>query len=248
MCGKLAVSSLLRALWDGEARALGSGETPLFPTGRRNLLEKPCPDFESRHRMLLWQAEEELGKETLKSTGPEGECRRWRVAQAAAFGLLLEEASALENAAGLRWVLLMDADCVTLRNLDHLFDREDADILVTSRAAPDSGFVAARGTVIGALAAQWRKERERVAADWETGRATALAAALGAENWRTGVFEKGEVLRATAPGVSLTDLKNAAVIHFGGMEPKDKQRLAFAFHMMAVYGDKDGLFLDMLES
>ena len=248
VCGKLAVSSLLRSLWDGEVRALRSAEPPLFPTGRRDLLEKTIPDFESRNRILRWRAEAEPGGEGGNATGPEGEILRWQVARAAAFELLLEEASALEHAAECAWVLLMDADCVVLRNLDHLFDREDADILVSSRTAPDPGFVAARGALIGALAAQWRKEREKRAADWECGRAASLAAALAAGNWRVGVFEKAEVVRASGPGISLNDLKDAAVVHFGGMEPKDKQRLAFAFHMMTVYGDEDGLFLDMLES
>ena len=104
------------------------------------------------------------------------------------------------------------------------------------------------GRAAGELAARWRKEREKRSADWEHGHAAALSAALAAGNWRVGIFETGEVVRAAGPGVSLTDLKNAAVIHFGGMAPKDKQRLAFAFHIMTVYGDEDGLFLDMLDS
>lgn len=247
VCGKLAVSSLLRALWDGELRALRSAEPPLFPTGRRDLVEKVNPDFESRNRMLGWRWDTAADGNAAKA-GTDGDLRRWKVARAAARELLLEELASLENAADYEWVLLMDADCVALRNLDHLLDRDDADILVTSRNAPDPGFLAVRGRAGRELASGWCKEREKRSADWENGHAAALSAALAAENWRTGVFETGEVVRATGPGVALTDLKNAAVIHFGGMAPKDKQPLAFAFHMMTVYGDEDGLFLDMLES
>jgi hypothetical protein len=32
------------------------------------------------------------------------------------------------------------------------------------------------------------------------------------------------------------------------MKPEDKQRMAFAFHMMSIYGDKDGLFFDIMEA
>lgn len=247
VCGKLAVSSLLRSLWDGEVRALRNYEQPLFPTGRHGLLETVNPGFDHHNRMLGWRRDAELGDEISKA-GLRGQAWQRQVAREAALLLLFEDIAALEPAAECGWVLLMDADCVVLRNLDHLFDREDADILVSSRTAPDPGFVAARGDVIGALAAQWRKEREKRAADWECGRAASLAAALAAGNWRVGVFEKAEVVRASGPGISLNDLKDAAVVHFGGMNPNDKQRLAFAFHMMTVYGDEDGLFLDMLES
>jgi hypothetical protein len=31
----------------------------------------------------------------------------------------------LENAAAYEWVLLMDADCVALRNLDHLLEKTE---------------------------------------------------------------------------------------------------------------------------
>ena len=247
VCGKLAVSSLLRALWDGELRALRSAEPPLFPTGRRDLVEKVNPDFEGRNQMLGWRWDTTAGGNAAKA-GADGDLHRWKVARAAARELLLEELASLENAADYEWVLVMDADCVALRNLVHLLDRDDADILVASRYAPDPGFLAVRGRAARELAARWRKEREKRSDDWENGHAAALSAALAAGNWRTGVFETGEVVRATAPNISLTELKNAAVIHFGGMTPKDKQRLAFAFHIMTVYGDEDGLFLDMLES
>ena len=55
-------------------------------------------------------------------------------------------------------------------------------------------------------------------------------------------------MRPGDPGVGVRELADAAVIHFAGLAPADKQRLAFAFHMMAVYGDKDGLFFDLLEA
>ena len=55
-------------------------------------------------------------------------------------------------------------------------------------------------------------------------------------------------MRPGDPGVGVRELADAAVIHFAGLAPADKQRLAFAFHMMAVYGDKDGLFFNLAQS
>jgi hypothetical protein len=105
---------------------------------------------------------------------------------------------------------------------------------------PDPGFVAVRGNRLHELAC------ELTAVGGLT--PSALAAIANSMKWKVREFERGEVLRPSDPGVTLEDLANAAVIHFSGMKPEDKHRLAFAFHMMAVYGDKDGLFFDMMEA
>ena len=162
--------------------------------------------------------------------------------------LWFDEIAALDGEKEDQWVLLMDADCVALRNPDHLFDRAGVDVLVTDRRRPDPGFVAVRGRVLKEFGAAWRGRRAGRPDDWQDGHGWALMAALGSGAWRVGDFERGEVVRAGDTGVGLGELKNAAVIHFGGMGPEDKRRLAFAFHAMAVYGDEDGLFLDMMES
>jgi hypothetical protein len=166
------------------------------------------------------------------------------VAKDAARTVLLEEIVALENPEQYRWVLLMDADCVVLRNLDHLVDREE-DLLISSRHAPDPGFLAVRGAMVKDLAVKWRGER---AVAGERDHTAALATSLAAWGGNVGEFEKREVICAGAHEVSLADLNAAAVVHFGGLEPHDKKRLGMGFHLMTVYGDDDGLFLDMLES
>ncbi len=244
-CGKLAVSSLLRSLWDGEIRLVRNYEQPLFPTGRQGLLEACNPGFDHHNRLLGWRREAELGEEIGKA-GLRGEAWDRQVAKEAARLLQLEEIAALERPERYAWVVLADADVVALRNLDYLLDR-DEEVLVTDSRAPDPGFVAVRGRLLKELAVKWRTARG-ARKGWESGHGRDLAAALAKGGWRAGRFERGEVLRADTPGTGLADLKNAAVIHFGGMAPKDKQRLAFAFHIMTVYGDEDGLFLDMLES
>jgi hypothetical protein len=138
------------------------------------------------------------------------------------------------------WILFADADCIALRNPDHLFVG-DGDLLVSSaHGLPDPGFVAIRGARL----------RDFVRALRAAGGLTkpGLASAIRTGEWRVREFERGEVLRPNDPDVSLTDLAHAAVIHFAGMKPEDKYRLAFAFHMMSVYGDGDGLFFDIMEA
>lgn len=138
------------------------------------------------------------------------------------------------------WILLADADCVALRNMDHLFP-SDGDLLV-SRAGgvADPGFVAVRGERLREFVGGLRAAGGLT----ETGLAT--VARSGA--WRVRDFERGEVLGASDPDVSLADLAQAAVVHFKGMTAEDKRRFAFAFHMMAIYGDENGLFFDMMEA
>lgn len=138
------------------------------------------------------------------------------------------------------WVLLADADCIATRNLDHLFGNH-GDLLVSRvGGAPDPGFVAVRGQHLQELVQDLSMAGGLTAAG--------LAAVIRSGSMKVREFERGEVLRPDDPGVSLADLSQAAVIHFSGMKYADKNRLAFAFHMMAVYGDRDGIFFDMMEA
>lgn len=244
-CGKVAVASLLRGVWDGQVRLVRNYQQSLFPTGRSGLLESLNPGFDHHNRLLGWQREAELGEEIGKA-GLRGEAWQRQVAKEAVRLLQFEEIACLEDPETYRWVLLMDADCVVLRNLDHLLEREE-EILVTDRNAPDAGFLAVRGRVVKALAVHWQAARA-ARLGWDGGHGQDLAAAVAAGGWRVGRFERGEVLRADAPGIGLAELKDAAVVHLGGFAPKDKQRLALGFHLMTVYGDEDGLFLDLLEA
>ena len=236
---------MVRSVWNGEIRVLRNFEQPLFPTGRQGLLECVNPAFDHHNRLLGWQREEELG-EAIEKAGLKGDEWRRQVAKEAARWLLFEEIGGLVAPENYEWVLLMDADCVVLRNLDHLFDR-DVDVLVTELGEPDPGFVGVRGWLIKDLLTEWQSARA-LRKNWDGGHWQDLRMAIGRRRWRVGSFERGEVLRASSAGAGLADLKDAAVVHFGGLDPKDKQRLAFGFHLMTVYGDEDGLFLDMLES
>ncbi len=214
-CGKLWVASLLRHLWDGRILLCRNFEEPLFAVERASVKEETYPV----ERVV---PDKELG--ALRRLARERQTLGWMEED-------LEE---------LEWVVLADADCVALRNLDHLFTRREDVLVSRGPAGPDPGFVAIRAARAVEFAGRL-EELGGLAAE-------PLAAMIAEDGWKVGEFERGEVLRPGDPGVTLEDLANAAVVHFSGMKPEDKQRLAFALHMMAVYGDKDGLFFDMLEA
>ncbi len=102
---KLLCSSLLRQFWSGEIVVFRNFAEPLFPVERKGLEEVfvELPDFG-----------------TGKTAGD--------ACLAAALEFRFRAAEMLDPAR-YRWMAYLDADCLALRNLDHLF-AGDADILV----------------------------------------------------------------------------------------------------------------------
>ena len=202
------MASLLRHLWDGEIVIGRSFPEVLFPVVRGGLSEVELP---AATKPMLGENPD------LKANG------RARLHQ-----------FAREHTRSAGWVILADADCLALRNLDHLVSGKSELLVARSGKRCDPGFVAVRG--------------ERLGEYLELVEVLGLEGVVGSGKFSVGDFERGEVLRAGDLAVTVEDLANAAVVHFGGLKPEMNQKLAFAFHMMAVYGDKDGLFFDMLES
>lgn len=106
---KLLCSSLLRHFWSGEIVVFRNFPEPLFLVERKGL--------------------EEIFVETLDSE----EGKSGKGCQDAALQYRFRAAQMLD-ASRYEWVAYLDADCLALRNLDHLF-AGDADILVK----PESG-------------------------------------------------------------------------------------------------------------
>src|SRR5690606_17625337 len=113
---------------------------------------------------------------------------------------------------GFDWVLFADADCIALRNLDHLF-AGNGDLLVSRTAGrPDPGFFAVRGSCLAHFLL-------RLSSGGSSSGEEGLAEIVQSGEWTVREFERGEVLRPSDPGVSLVDLAQAAVVHFSGMKP-----------------------------
>ena len=75
-----------------------------------------------------------------------------------------------------------------------------------------------------------------------------LEKVLHSGEFRVNRFERGEIVRPFEEGVDITHAMDAAVVHLSGASVRDKVRLATALHFMRVYGDDNGVFLDILES
>lgn len=102
---KLLCSSLLRQFWSGEIVVFRNFPEPLFPVERKGLEE-------------VFVETPEVGE----GKGAGDRCLK------AALEYRFRAAEMLD-ASRYRWIAYLDADCLSLRNLDHLFGGE-ADILV----------------------------------------------------------------------------------------------------------------------
>jgi hypothetical protein len=103
---KLLCSSLLRGFWSGEILVLRNFAQPLFPVERKGLNEVyvETPDFGTG---------EEAGKKCLRE----------------ALEARFMAGQWIENPEQYDWICYLDADCLALRDVEHLF-AGDADLLV----------------------------------------------------------------------------------------------------------------------
>lgn len=132
-CGKIWAASLLRHQWDGVVRMSRNAPEPLFLMERVGLEERERPEA-----VLADLGEDDEGQRGAKWRR-EGLERR--LAMMAEVG----------DAGDFDWVLLADADCVALRNLDHLFMREEELLVSRGAGGIDPGFVAVRGERLAEL-------------------------------------------------------------------------------------------------
>jgi len=217
--GKVQISSLLRSLFNGDIVIWRNFPEPLYIVERKGFHEL---DFAPNG---LLREEEDLAE---VSSEP-----RFRMAT-----------SLIDHGARYSWIILAHEDVIALRNWDHLFENIVEDVLVSTRAdgVLDSGFFAVRGGVYERFLAKWSCWRESAA------RGDFLSEVISTSALTFKEFERGEVVRPFEEGVGVGEMMEAAVVHFEGGKGEEKTKLAFALHMMRTFGDKDGLFLDLMES
>jgi len=216
---KVQVSSLLRTLFPGDLVVWRNFPEPLYPVERKGLHEM---DFQP-DRVL------QTGSDLAEVL------RRARMQQAA---------SLVEHAERYEWVILADPGVMALRNWDHLFENKEGDVLVVrdEKRWIDPSLLAIRGRIFETLVR--RLEGFEVSQAW----ADALNTTIETEGLQVEDFERGEVVRVFEEGVGFPAVLNASVVLFKGGAPENQAKVAFALHMMKTFGDRDGLFLDLLES
>lgn len=225
---KTLASSLLRSLFGGRVVVERNFPEPIFPIERVAVKE-----IHRDHPELTANRDDHWGY-------------FWRE-RVATLARLAEPASEFG------WVVLCDADVVPLRNWDHLFEGVEGHVLVSRDSAGglDAGFFAVRGERIVEFAQAWKEALVEVEKSSYAGRRNdglALEAVLSQGDFTVTGFEQGEVMRPFEEGVSFSDCLDAAALHLTGVAMEKKAKLAFALHMMWVYGEDEGVFLDILEA
>lgn len=233
---KLCVSSLLRGTWNGDILVGRSFPEPLFPVARTGVYEMLDPA--TNRTGVAYCHNQDSGSGHRQQN--EFRCARLRFAQFAGSG---ENSGLIADWHQYEWILIADADCVALRNLDHLLVGGSEILFAKHGPFVDPGFIAVRGSIFAKFIFEWINALEARPTEPDL-----LGGIIFKNAWRTKLFERGEVISIARSNASIEDMLNTSVVHLDGLKHSLKTRLSFALHMMNVYGDKDGVFFDMLES
>ena len=143
------------------------------------------------------------------------------------------------------WIIFANPGVVSLRNWDHLFEDQTAEIIIStdSEGLPDDSFFAIRGEAYPRFLKQW----EEVNQDPER-EDKLVASILRREPFQASKFERGEVVKPFQDSIGVRDIMKAAVVDLSGGTPEEQTKLGFALYMMGTFGDRDGIFLDLMES
>ena len=220
--GKIQASSLLRFLFNGEIVLWRNFPDPLFTVERRSLHEINFA----------------LGKPPRLVGDLEQITRGSRLRLA----ISLEE-----HVDRYSWIVLAHEDVIALRNWDHLFENIEGDILVSERknGTLDAGFTAIRSDCYLQFVEAWRHWSGEGADSYEC---DFLREVIERAQLKAVHIERGEMVRPFEESCGVSEMMEAAVVHLAGGSAEEKLKLAFALHMMRIFGDKDGLVLDLLES
>jgi hypothetical protein len=243
---KMLVSSLLKTAFHGDIVVFKNSETPLYGVPRMGLREitikTPGLDADSPPEDWLREA------------------LSWRFR---ARGVL--------NPDGYAWMMYLDADCLSLRNPDHLLE-SGADILVQPEAGRSireevfNGYLqqtemerlTGSGVNAGTLAVRASRWLE-VMAEWERiflaphtqhGKfrdQTAWNRLLLDTRLRVAPFERGEISFPLYPAAKYEHYRDSAIVHAVGGSAELKVDLLYGLYMTRFYRDPAGLFLNFLE-
>jgi hypothetical protein len=173
--GKTQVSSLLRFFFHGEIIVWRNFSEPLYPVARVGLHEiefTPNSPFKK---------DADLG-------------------EIAANSKLKLAVSLAEHASRYSWIILADNDILALRNWDHLFENQKADLLVSrhSDGSPDTGIFAIRSSQYERFLHAWNST--------ESSSANFLHEIVESGNFTSSEFERGEVISAFADDSHIRDI------------------------------------------
>jgi len=219
--GKTQVSSLLRFFFNGDIIVWRNFPEVLYPVARVGVHEF---DF--------------IPASPLKKDA--------HLAEIALKAKLQLAESLVEHAARYSWIVLADHDVLALRNWDHLFENQEADLLVSRQqdGTLDQGFFAIKASEYSRFLDAWKAPKNPLS----RGSSNFLQTIVDTQEFTSRNFERGEFVSPFIDQCPIRDIMDAAVVSLTGGTPTEKTKLSFALHMMRTFGDEDGVFLDLMES
>ena len=154
--------------------------------------------------------------------------------------------SLMKHASRYSWIILGNNDVLALRNWDHLFENQEADLLFSRNQSGivDSGFFAIRSSRYADFIEAWKGQAESSLKQNQS----FLQSILDSSEFTASPFERGEVVHPFEDDTPIREIMEAAVVNLSGGTSQEKNKLSFALHMMRTFGDEDGVFLDLMES
>jgi len=237
----MLVSSLLRTFTSAEIVVLKNTEEPLFMVARAGVEEVFVEVKKDSHEDIRHEA-----------------CR-WKYLARHVF-----DGSDYER------ILFIDADCVALRNVDHLFDGQfdvafqpepelvtyqefnayltEDEMDTLTYPGVNSGTFVVNGEHYNQLMKDW--EEVQAGEALRTFRFHEQAAwnrVLLDTNLRKAPLERGSVKFPLNHNLDFRSYRNAAIIHAQGGDSEEKRKLLFAMYMQNFYDDISGTYLSLLE-
>lgn len=174
------------------------------------------------------------------------------------------------------WIVFLDADCLCLRNIDHLLSERQGDILYQpdrrrriteapfhaylteeemTAAAPrqgiSSGTWAVRGhcfaAVMEAFAGIMQRPPQRGSHWLEQGAWNRLILDAAAHGWRAEAFEPHEIQFPLSADPDWNLYRDAAIVHASGPSVMDRIPFLFGLYMQRFFWDRPGTLLNLLE-
>ena len=221
---KCLISSLLRFQFRGDILIWRRSDVPIFSVARVSLHEKgyiPRTPFDSDGTMDL-------------DGSPQV---RFDMAK-----------SVLQEANEYSWIIFSGPNVVTLRDIDHLCANHSADCLVVRKPSgePSEEFFAINSNHLELFLRTWEKVEK---ADTDFGlRSLPLLSILNEANLNFADFEQGEVIIPFEDECGVRDVLQSSVVLLSGGDEESKVKLSFSIFAMVTFGDKNGTFLDIVDS
>jgi hypothetical protein len=246
LMAKMLAGSLLRNYFAGTVVVVRNSPEPLFRLLREGLEEIYAPE---ETRLIGFGRESgTFGRHEIISQRQTAAA--WKV-----------KAHALFDAAGHDIVLYADADCVTLRGIEHLVEEGAWDIrylpsVAGERGEPAHAVSSAVWGVRGGLCAEVMREWERRMAGLRGDEAKPDHAAWsslindcrsGRLPWRALPFEAHEIVCPLEQPLAWPRVREAALLHCTGLPTGDRIDFMFAMYMRKYFSDPRGTLLNLLD-